>query len=195
MYRHYRHSIYAHRVVDIRIGTIADAPAVLDLYDTAVAWLVATGRSGQWGTKPFSAQPERAAQIYEVARSGEMRVAEADGKADRLAGAMWLGPAPRYAPPPDRPELYLHGLVVDRTRKGQGVGYALIQYAIHEAAKQHATQLRLDCWGGGDRALVSYYERAGFRIAGETTLWMGWPAVFMARVSASVWVDLDDEHA
>jgi GNAT superfamily N-acetyltransferase len=169
---------YAPRVVDIRTGTVADLPALLGLYDAAVAWLVAAGRPGQWGTVPFSAQPHLVAQFREAIDTGQMRVAE---MGTELAGAMWLGPAPRYAPPPDRSELYLHGLVVDRARIGEGIGRALIDYAIAESVNQNKERLRLDCWGGGGRALVRYYERAGFRIVEETALGNGWPAVFMVR--------------
>ena len=33
---------------------MADFPAVMSLLDGAVAWLVANGRSEQWGTDPFT---------------------------------------------------------------------------------------------------------------------------------------------
>lgn len=169
-------------MIYIRPGTSADAASVLSLYDGAVAWLTATGRAGQWGTVPFSVQPQLVAQVSEAAASGAMRIAQTPGDPERSpAGAMWLDDAPPYAPPPDMPELYLHGLVVDRARSGQGIGRALLDYAVDEARRRGVPRVRLDCWAGGDQALVRYYERAGFTPAGRVTLGNGWPGVFLAR--------------
>jgi len=166
-------------VVHIRHGTAADVAPVLALYDQAVEWLVANGRPGQWGTRSFSVQPQLVAQISEVTASGTMRIAQVDG--NDPAGAMWLAEAPSYAPPPDQPELYLHGLVVDRTRSGQGIGRALLDHALGEAERSGARQVRLDCWAGGDQALVRYYQRAGFNVVGQITLGDGWPGMFLTR--------------
>ena len=44
-----------------RIATGDDTEAVVALYDEAVAWLAASGRSDQWGTTPFSARPDAVA--------------------------------------------------------------------------------------------------------------------------------------
>ena len=80
----------------------------------------------------------------------------------RAAGAIVLGDAPSYAPPATEPELYVQAFVTDRERRGQGVGAALLERACAETVARGLRVLRLDCWGGGDRALVRYYERAGF---------------------------------
>lgn len=169
-------------MIYIRPGTSADAASVLPLYDGAVAWLTATGRAGQWGSVPFSVQPQVVAQISGAATSGAMRIAETQVDHERSpAGAMWLDQAPPYAPRPDQPELYLHGLVVDRTRSGRGIGRALLDYAVDEARQRGASRVRLDCWAGGDQALVRYYQRAGFTPAGQVTLGNGWPAMFLTR--------------
>ena len=142
----------------VRPGGSADVPAVLALFDEAVGWLASAGRTGQWGTQPWSAQPRRVAQFERFAASGGLRVAEAGGA---VAGAMQLGEAPSYAPPAQEPELYLEGFVVSRRFAGRGVGQVLLSRACAEAAGRGAGLLRLDCWAGGDRALVRYYERAG----------------------------------
>jgi GNAT superfamily N-acetyltransferase len=164
-------------VVHIRQGTVVDVPAVVGLFDRAVEWLVASGRAGQWGTLPFSAQPHLVAQISQAATAGVMRVA------GRLAplGVMWLAEAPVYAPPPDRPELYLQGLVVDRAWQGRGIGRALLDHAVEEARRIGAAQVRLDCWAGGDQALVRYYERAGFTPTASVTAGNRWPGMVMTR--------------
>jgi GNAT superfamily N-acetyltransferase len=135
-----------------------DAGSVLAMLDGAVAWLASTGRSGQWGTEPFSAEPERVAQMRAWAAGGGLRVAEIGGEA---AGAMVLGQAPPYVPPADTPELYVLLLVASRAHAGRGVGAALLRHAYAEAVQQEVTRLRVDCWAGGEEALVRYYEAAG----------------------------------
>jgi GNAT superfamily N-acetyltransferase len=145
--------------VRIRVGEISDAPTVLTLFDRAVEWLVVQGRLGQWGSEPWSAQGRRVRQMHDYAADGGLRIAEIDGV---VAGAAHVGDAPSHAPPAPVPELYLEALVTDREHAGRGIGRALLRYACAEAIAQGATQLRLDCWAGGDQALVRYYERAGF---------------------------------
>lgn len=44
-------------------GTVDSVPAVLEILDTTVEWLVSHGRSGQWGEAPFSQNPKRADQL------------------------------------------------------------------------------------------------------------------------------------
>jgi GNAT superfamily N-acetyltransferase len=145
--------------VRIRTGTPHEVPALLALYDQAVEWLVASGRPGQWGTRPWSQEPTLVRRVQRFADSGEMRVAEVG---DALVGAMRLGAAPRYVPPAREPELFLDAFVIDRRCTGQGIGRALLEHARAEAAQAGVKLLRLDCWAGGDQALVRYYERAGF---------------------------------
>ncbi|HEV7626110.1 MAG TPA: GNAT family N-acetyltransferase, partial [Streptomyces sp.] len=43
--------------IPIRPGSLADAPAVLDMLDSAVAWMNERGNTEQWGTTPFSQKP------------------------------------------------------------------------------------------------------------------------------------------
>lgn len=164
--------------IRIRVAGVADVPEVLGLFDRAVEWLAASGRAGQWGTDPWSAQPRRVEQIRKFATGGGLRVAEIAGS---VAGALKLGAAPWYVPPPQEPELYLEAFVVDRRHAGFGVGRALLDRACAEAAGQRAAVLRLDCWAGGDGALVRYYERAGFTPAGRFTVAGNWPGQILIR--------------
>jgi GNAT superfamily N-acetyltransferase len=143
----------------IRVGRDADLPAWLDLFDAAVGWLVATGRHGQWGSRPLSEAPAFQERVRGWLRAGGARVAEIG---DRLVGAVQLGPAPAYAPAADRPEIYVEGLVVDRSEAGSGIGAALLRAAVDEARLAGLQQVRLDCWAGGDGGLVRYYDRLGF---------------------------------
>ncbi|GAA3091021.1 GNAT superfamily N-acetyltransferase [Kribbella aluminosa] len=70
--------------ITIRRAGRDDVPAVLSLLDGATEWLVARGRTGQWGTTPHSTSPRRVAQLTGFADEGELWVAEADG---RVVGA------------------------------------------------------------------------------------------------------------
>ncbi|KAL3480736.1 hypothetical protein BJX99DRAFT_7145 [Aspergillus californicus] len=56
--------------IAITRATVADTPAVLALLDTAVKWLAAHNRIGQWGTTPFSENPQRAERLREFATTG-----------------------------------------------------------------------------------------------------------------------------
>jgi GNAT superfamily N-acetyltransferase len=145
--------------VAIRPGTVADTPAVLALLDGAVAWLVARGRTGQWGSDPFSADPRRHEMVTSWADAGGLYVADIDGA---VAGALAVGAAPPYVPSVAEPELYVNLLVTDRHRAGAGIGAALLRWAEDAARERGLALLRVDCYRGDDRALVRYYERQGF---------------------------------
>ncbi|HEY8478568.1 MAG TPA: GNAT family N-acetyltransferase [Spirillospora sp.] len=162
----------------IRQGGPADAPVMLAMLDGAVAWLTAQGRSGQWGTKPWSNDPRRVERITGIARDDEIWVAEADG---RPAGVMAVSPGPpHYVDPVDEPELYITLLVTDRAFAGRGVGSALIAKAREEARAKGAGLLRVDCYGGGDGRLVEYYRRHGFEPIAEFSV-SGWPGRLLAQ--------------
>ncbi|MFI0483249.1 GNAT family N-acetyltransferase [Actinomadura sp. 9N215] len=164
----------------IRIGNMADVPAVLALYDRAVEWLVASGRSGQWGSEPWSESPKSIARVRRFAESGEMRVAEHGGD---VVGAMRLGAAPQSIPPVEEPDLFLEALVIDRRVAGLGVGKLLLDHARAEAAERGITLLRVQCWAGGDQGLVRYYERAGFVQSGriKSTFLEGWEGAILSQ--------------
>ena len=60
----------------------------------------------------------------------------------------------------------------------------MLDAALEEAAERGVRQLRLDCWVGGDQALVRYYERAGFTVTGRITLSHvrgGWEGAVLTR--------------
>lgn len=129
------------------------------MFDGAVAWLTSLGRTGQWGSEPFSADAARVELVTSWATSGGMRVAELDG---RPAGCLAVGPAMPYVTPAPEPELYVRGLVVDRRFHGRGVGAALLERTRAEAAGLGIALVRVDCYAGDDGRLVAYYESQGF---------------------------------
>ncbi|WP_210407894.1 GNAT family N-acetyltransferase [Allokutzneria sp. NRRL B-24872] len=144
----------------VRSGTVSDAATVLGLFDDAVRWLTVKGQTGQWGTTPFSESPKRVLQVERWCGSGGLHIAERSGEA---VGALVLLPeAPDYVPVSDEPELYVIGLVSGRQAAARGAGRALLETAHQKAVAAGVSRLRVDCWAGGDGALVDFYVSAGF---------------------------------
>ncbi|MEV8512739.1 GNAT family N-acetyltransferase [Dactylosporangium sp. NPDC051484] len=145
--------------VRIRTGALGDLDAVLELLDGATRWLVSLGRTGQWGTEPHSTNPRRRESTARWVPPGHLHVAELGG---RPVGALAVGTAADWIPPASGPELYVNLLVTSREHKGLGLGGALLDHARALAIRRGLPLLRVDCYGGGDRALVGWYERQGF---------------------------------
>ena len=53
-------------------------------------------------------------------------------------------------------------LVTDRASAGQNIGGVLLDHARELAREAGVGLLRVDCFAGGDGALVRYYEKQGF---------------------------------
>jgi GNAT superfamily N-acetyltransferase len=153
---------------------------LLSLFDEAVAWMVARGQDGQWGTTPFSRSPRRIATVGGLIDSGGLRVAESDGEA---VAALVVGIAPLHVPPPDRPELYINLLLSSRRHAGNGIGAALVRHAIAEARERDVEQLRVDCWAGAP-SLVRWYRDQGFEPTGTFDV-DGWPGQIFAMPLAA----------
>jgi GNAT superfamily N-acetyltransferase len=158
-------------------GTAADAPALLALFDDAVAWLAARGQTGQWGSEPFSARPATVVRVEGWARGGGLWFAQAPG--EEPAGAIVLGEAHDYVPPATVPELYVQVLLTASAWRGRGVGARLIAHADELAQRQGVRQLRVDCWDGVPE-LPAAYERLGFTRTGSFQV-NGWPGALLVR--------------
>ncbi|GAA0593606.1 GNAT family N-acetyltransferase [Kribbella sandramycini] len=143
----------------IRPGGGDDVPAVLALLDKATEWLVARGRTDQWGTEPHSTSERRINQITGFAAERQLWIAEDAG---RVVGALAIGPAQPPVPPVDEPEVYVRLLVTDREAAGSGIGGVLLDHARQLAREAGISLVRVDCFGGNDGALVRYYESQGF---------------------------------
>lgn len=151
--------------------------AVLRMFDSAVAWLSAQGRTGQWGSEPFTGDPKRTAQVEGWAESDGMRIAEIDGSP---AGCVTVGPPNAYVPAAPVPELYVQALVIDQAFAGHKVGRALLDWSLEEAVRRGAQVLRVDCYAGDDERLVGYYESCGF--TREAPFAVGqWPGMILQR--------------
>jgi GNAT superfamily N-acetyltransferase len=143
----------------IRHGGRGDVAGVLALLDGATEWLVARGQTEQWGTEPHSTSPRRVANITAFADDDNLWVAETGG---RVVGAMALGTAPSYIPTAGEPEVYVRLLVTDRASAGQNIGGELLDHARSLAGETSVSLVRVDCFAGGDGALIRYYEKQGF---------------------------------
>jgi ribosomal protein S18 acetylase RimI-like enzyme len=153
----------------LRRGGPADEDALLALFDEAVAWLVARGQAGQWGSEPFSQRPDMRARVHGLATGGGLWIAERAGQA---VGALAVEEAPPYAPPARRSELYINLLITSRRHAGLGIGRALVEAAVRMGRERGVEQLRVDCWAEAER-LVRWYEEAGFERR-ETIELEGW---------------------
>ncbi|MEV7190879.1 GNAT family N-acetyltransferase [Streptomyces sp. NPDC093510] len=172
--------------MQIRPGGADDVPAVLALFDGAVEWLVSQGRTGQWGTTPWSENPKAVALVEKYLTTGEPWIAEIDGE---VVGTVTLtdGPGGDIIPEADEPERYIHLLVADHRRfPGRGVGRALLAHAAEETRRQGVSLLRVDCYAGDDGKLVAYYESNGFErttpfTADNRETGDAWPGQVLAR--------------
>ncbi|MEU0490581.1 GNAT family N-acetyltransferase [Nocardiopsis sp. NPDC006139] len=162
----------------LRPGGPDDLSTVLGMLDGAVEWLVAHGRTGQWGTEPWSSRPRSVERIRKMLTEAEPWIAEADGGP---AGALVLDGAPGpELPPADEPEVYVRLLVTDRRFAGRGVGAALLEHAAEEARRRDVSLLRVDCFAGGGGRLVAYYTGQGFTPT-ETFTVGDWQGQVLAR--------------
>ncbi|MER7752626.1 GNAT family N-acetyltransferase [Kitasatospora sp. NPDC097643] len=162
----------------IRNGGPEDIPDIIALLDRAVAWLTEQGRTGQWGDQSFSSIPARVDQITTYGAEPFLIRLAVDDEGRTVGSCVMNEDCGPYPPKVDERELYIRNLVTDRTRKGSGIGAALIADAIEEARRRGIGLVRVDCWGGADRKLVGQYKALGFT---ETV-------TFEAEQPSGVWV-------
>jgi GNAT superfamily N-acetyltransferase len=175
--------------MEIRQGTIADFDSIIALMDEAVAWLAGQGRTGQWGSEPFSSLTRSVEYMRREVEENDLWIAEIAGE---VVGAMLLGEAPtRYVEPVAERELFLHLLVTSRRFIGQGIGRALVEQAQAVARQREIDLIRVDCYGGDDQKLVRAYERLGFT-ATHVVMVKEWPAQVLAmRLSNMSKMDIE----
>ena len=162
--------------MNIREGSAADTATVLALFDEAVAWLVARGQEGQWGSEPWSASPRGVARVRGLLEADEAWIAESAGEP---VGALTVGAAPEYVDAAGEPELYVTALVTSRRHAGREIGARLVEHALDLAAERRAGLLRVDCWADAP-GLVGWYERRGFARTSTFSV-RGWRGQVLAR--------------
>jgi GNAT superfamily N-acetyltransferase len=166
--------------MEIRRGDLDDVPVLLGLYDEAVEWMVARGNTEQWGTEPFSTDPQKVSGVQYLVRTGDLWLAEIDGEP---VGALIVNdrPPPSYGIPADEPELYVNLLLVSRRHAGRKIGTALLDFARDEARARGVSLMRLDCYAGGTGELIRYYTRHGFTPTETYRSIDGWPGQFLEQ--------------
>lgn len=147
--------------VRIRIAEPEDAAGVVRMFDGIMEWLVAQGRTGQWGTDLWSATPARVERVDEHIGQRELRVAE-NGNGEILGVLAFSEKCSRYVSPPPEPELFINLLGTSRAAKGQKVGGLLLDEARAQARRRGLRLLRVDCYAGDDRKLNAWYVSQGF---------------------------------
>jgi GNAT superfamily N-acetyltransferase len=169
--------------ITLRDGGADDMPVILGMLDGCVEWLVAQGRTEQWGAKPLSQSPGTVESVGRYVAEGSVYMADVDGVP---AGTLTLTDSPgdslSHLTPPGEPERYIRWLASDRRFKGLGVGSALLTHAAEETRRAGVSLLRVDCYAGHDGKLVRYYEAGGFtRTETFTVGEHGWPGQLLAR--------------
>ena len=141
----------------LRLATMDDLGAVVDLWNEASKWLAAKGQT-QWQ------YPVRVDAITERIQAqrlwimfddfGPAATVTVDENADPN---IWL--------PSDRPEaaLYVHRLVVARRCAGRQFGARILNWAAQHAREAGREYLRLDAWTTNE-GLHRYYISQGFRL-------------------------------
>lgn len=123
----------------------------------------AAGRLAEWGIDqwpyPFPEHIVRAS----IARA-DTYLAWLDGGPVGTLALYWADPTFWGDQPPNAG--YVHRLVVAWTAAGQGLGAQLLDWAAGHTSAQQRRWLRLDC-GADNTTLRAFYERQGFRHAGD----------------------------
>jgi GNAT superfamily N-acetyltransferase len=162
--------------VRLRTGSVEDLSAVLSLLDGAVAWLVAQGRTGQWGDQPWSTSEQRVQRIRQMVEDGELLLLDQDGV---VVAALSHGPvAHSYVPPADEPEDYV--LLLVSNPGVRGAGRRLLDESWERARARGIGLQRVDCYAGDDGKLVRFYESAGFTRTEPFDV-DGWPGQLLER--------------
>ena len=175
--------------MEIRIAEPADAAPVLHMFDGIMQWLVAQGRTGQWGTTPWSEQPSLVENVEQRIKRREMHLAvdRASGASqDEILGIIsFADKCSDYVSPPPEPELFINLLGTSRAAKGRDVGGVLLDEARAETRRRGLRLLRVDCYAGDDGKLRDWYVSQGFTAVEPFTVRRegkpDWPGMLLAQ--------------
>jgi predicted N-acetyltransferase YhbS len=147
----------------ISVATEEDAPALV-----ALRTAVANDMTRQFGEGDWSAAPGEALVIKQL-RASRVLVAR---RGDEIIGTVRLTTAQQWAIDasafsPAKTALYVLGLAVAPTERGQGIGQALMEAAKASASSWPADAVWLDAYD--DRAGAGpFYVKCGFREVART---------------------------
>ncbi|WP_346772990.1 GNAT family N-acetyltransferase [Rhodococcoides fascians] len=147
-------------MLTVELASAADAATILDLRHAAEDWLAAR-RIAQWAPRevPLSTV---AAQI----EAGEFHVARRHPGGPIVGALRLIWADPSIWPEPDVLAGYVHGLVIDRSEAGTGLGTSLLEWASQRTRQEGRGLLRLDC-AETNTDLRNYYIRQGFQNVGR----------------------------
>jgi len=147
----------------IEHATNADLGSILALFDDAVAWLVARGITGQWGTKPFSANPSLRARLQGWISNKSLFAARLDSSIVAILALSETIPPYALSALPEFPDpaFYLEAFTTSRALSGQGLGSDFLRWAEIYSAEQGKHSIWLDCWADNPE-LVAYYTHQGY---------------------------------
>jgi GNAT superfamily N-acetyltransferase len=154
----------------VRPAVHRDRRPILALRRSAEQWLAAQGID-QWRAGDVSLD-----DVTDQIAAGQWHVLRAG---DVLAGALRLLWSDEQIWQQDNGfAAYVHGLVVDRSHTGHGVGAGLLQWAADQGRAAGARELRLDC-GESNLRLRSYYAQQGFQEVGRRDFDGAWFSVVL----------------
>ena len=193
----------------IRLAQESDLAPVLAMFDGIMEWLVAQGRTAQWGTEPWSKRRELVQRVEDRIARGELRVAveprpaadgavagrhdggwEGGGDADEdvLGVVSFSGQCSDYVSSPPEPELFINLLGTSRQAKGRNVGGVLIDESRAEARRRGLRLVRVDCFAGDDGRLRDWYVSQGFEAVEPFTVRRpeqpDWPGMLLQQYLA-----------
>jgi ribosomal protein S18 acetylase RimI-like enzyme len=139
--------------LDLRKASIGDVDVVVAIIREASDWLAAEGLT--WLRTFPGAAPERVA-------NGTVWLASLEGGNEPVATIALESTAdPEFWTPDEADALFVHGLAVQRSAGGLGVGSRLLDFAGDQAARCAIPWIRLDC-NKSNNKLQAYYARQGF---------------------------------
>jgi predicted N-acetyltransferase YhbS len=143
--------------VNVRLATAGDISVIASMLDEATAFVKTKGRD-QWRV-PF---PRR--ELREAVGRGELYVVHLDREPAATFTLLLDDPFFWGARPPDA--VYLHKLAVRRVFAGRRLGEQIVEWVLRDALGRGRDFVRLDCQRDLP-GIRDYYERLGFRLAGE----------------------------
>ncbi|MCZ4517414.1 GNAT family N-acetyltransferase [Rhodococcus ruber] len=168
-------------MLTVELASAADAATILALRHAAEDWLAAR-RIDQWTPRevPLSTV---AAQID----AGEFHIARRHPGGPIVGALRLIWADPDIWPEQVEAAGYVHGLVIDRSESGTGLGASLLEWASQRTRQEGRALLRLDC-AETNIDLRSYYSRQGFRCVGRRDFGDGgsWFSVALFEMSTGL---------
>jgi predicted N-acetyltransferase YhbS len=141
-----------------------------DLADLGMVWETAGGAGVAVWVPPGGAE-----QLVASDQAVRERLATLTDDGGARYGVMWDWIEAQL---PDEPHWFLDAIAVERIRRSQGIGSALVRWGLERAATDGVPAF-LET--GSDRT-VGYYERFGFRVVNEGVPAVGGPHVWFMRL-------------